>query len=393
MLNAKPLQNHLWPLSGLLSAIAYWPLWQNGATAPRWGILAFVCVLGARHWLGWGAAITITLLALLVDWNNYDSIQAFCLYTILLLAFHCRVGDKFWYWLAFGVALSAWPVLWQLGGEWPFEQAASPGGLFNNKNLLGEAAALALAIAFWQRRWAMALVLAFCLFASGSRGALLALVGMFCVFMWARSPKLVFGLALLAVAGLLWAVWLTSETTISPRLAALLDILPQLGLLPHGIGTYYQLAPTFAEHSDVYVNRNTHLHNDWIELAFEIGLLGFAVVLAAYGFALRYANPLGKALLVGIGLLALVAFPWHNPLPAAVGALCLGDAFRRRRDVDRLLVDSGAVVCASPGERRAADGKGASGGEALPVGHDSAALAQRPVSNGLLSARNGATGD
>lgn len=76
-----------------------------------------------------------------------------------------------------------------------------------------------------------------------------------------------------------------------------------------------------------------YLHNDWLQILFETGIVGGVLALTLYGGALYRTNGSRewRAMLVAYGAAMITGFPLHSPLLAYLGILLLGGALVEAR--------------------------------------------------------------
>ena len=234
-----------------------------------------------------------------------------------------------------GLAVSSAISIGQLAGwiDWP--SINIPSGLFLNKNFMAEAAALVLIWLIAERVWWLAILVAPCVVLAGARGALLALAIGLGLLTIRRLSWLTLGL-LAAVAGLfiigLWGPdpvdW--PFATLGERWSIWVDTVHGIGFLGSGIGSY-----GFMPHPMQPDGALMHAHNDYLELVYELGVVG-AILGALFAWELR--GPLNSARLVLIvfAVEACFAFPSHLPATLAIAALVAGHAVRDRVMVRRV---------------------------------------------------------
>lgn len=322
-------------LFGFLLTALFVPDWSGAATTPRWALAAVVLPLllrGAKaeftapHLFG---LLFVAYAALSVSWSphQWESIEALIKLVVLAEAFVLGsqmddikpiVGGA-----ALGLGLSSAMVLLGIQAS---QTSDYPAGLFVNSNALGEVAAVAVAGAIVHRVWwAVPLILP-ALIAAHCRGAFLALAGAFIVWLWSRARL---AAAVLAVAGIALAAWMGSSDSAQQRLEMWGAVVHQLTLSGKGIGSFYTLYPLYSPF-DTLLQRPEHLHNDWLEFTFELGIVG-TVLYAAFLWSAR------SIVLVVLGIEAVFGFPLHLAATAVLGGLLSGHSARNGLPVRDLL--------------------------------------------------------
>lgn len=329
------------PLTAFLVGVAVWPWFIGFATTPRWAVLSvavpLMCV-GLRvrptvgHVLG---AVFLAWAAIGLAWspNLPDALNE--LWKWLLLAGAFCIGAEtedlagFWKAVGLAVAVSAAVVAVQLAGTSFVPQMAPPSGLFGNRIFLAEFAALAL-IGLAGRSW-LALPAALVLGAATSIGALAGVSAAAMAWLWGKS-RLTAMAAPVAIVGLAMAVsprpaiesgFARHMESAAVRLALWTDVATQLGPLGHGVGSYYVAEAQASPRQQALNTRETHAHNDPIEVAFEFGapaLFLAALLWCALGAPVRRE----RLVLVAFLVEGLFGFPLHNPATAFVAAVVAG---------------------------------------------------------------------
>lgn len=371
---------------GFLLTALFVPGLSGAATTPRWALLALAVAafvplvrqkLTLAHLLG---VAFLAWAALSLAWTAHlaDGIDA--LLKLVILAGLFRIGaateslDRFFAGAAAGIGVSSVVAIAQtFGWRWIPWNATYPGGLFMNSVSMGEAAALVLigcAVTQWQVRGKMAVLTVTTMFRHPTPMLALAVVRLWW-FIPAVLPALLIARCRGAFAGLaavililLWrwsryaalATGLVGAVVVSQvhggvasidvRLEWWRDVLQQLTWLGHGLGSFYTLFPTFG--NETFSIRPEHLHNDWLEFAFELGALG-SVLLAAILAALVH-GPVSLVLVAFI-VASCFGFGAHMAVTGCVAALCAGHLSRRCADL-RWMFDGGRSVVRAGGEGR-----------------------------------------
>lgn len=326
---------------GFLLMVLYVPGILDAATEPRW-ILIFLTMavlacfrtvtkVTTGHLLGLGIlfyAVTSISWAL----SSYDSLLA--LSRLLCLALVFCVGAEttdirpLLKGMAIGAAVNSVIVIIQWGWEHSLQQWIgennSPAGLFVQGNLLPEVTAMILVGLVGYRLWAYIPGLLPALLLQGARGALASLVVVGIIWTWQKTKWLAMALAILLV--LIIAVTVSvrlHNNSIGDRLSMWLPTLKSLTPFGAGIGSFYSTFPTLGSNFNLFELRPDHVHNDLLELTYELGL-GVAFVLA--WLAVVFAGSLGpeRAMFAVFLLEGITGFPLHVPATAFLAVLCAG---------------------------------------------------------------------
>lgn len=276
-------------------------------------------------------------IALLIGWALYtaqwtphtaDAIDALWKISLGLMlfcaGFEARSLDRFY--VAAGVALipSSFAAIWQV------VQGLPGTGLFGNPNMMGEVAALVVVALAGQQSWIMAAAVLPALILAQSRGAVLAAL---LLLVGHRSIVVV----ILACAAALFLLpghrdFLSSNSLVE-RATIWSDTLSQIAFFGHGIGG-------FAESLNSTLGNRLveHAHNDFLEMAFELGVPGLvlgAMILFMIMFGARHNE---FSVLMAFGVEAMFGFPLHAPATAVIGAVVAGHAARPWGDIRWRLV-------------------------------------------------------
>jgi len=253
-----------------------------------------------------------------------------------------------------GVCVSAVIGILQLAGYQPVYQMITPAGLYLNKDFFGQVAGVSLVLSTGLGLWWLVPGALFGLIATTSRDAWFAAVAGGCVLVWCWLPywRWRVGFALTMVVAAVVALWLDLhiglhgvDNQIGGRLSSLNDRLafwqytiPNITFLGYGFGTY----PLFWQGW-------LHAHNDFLELAFEIGA-GVLPLIGVFIYALGASvSPAAKAALATVLVTALAYFPFHEPTTAFLAALLAGhlcgcrDRLRVAQSARRVARTAGSV--------------------------------------------------
>lgn len=336
-------------LFGLAVTLAYWPGISGAATTPRWCVIAIV--VPALLFMGSGA-IRLTAAhavgALLVAWlcvtALFDPLNGAELAVQLLLlaaafVFGSSLGDlrPLIAGAAIGIAVSSVVVIAQwLGWDVLPVYAGRGAGLFYNGRQLAEVAAIVFAGALALRMWWALPGLVPALILPLDRTAWLAVAAVLMLWAW-RKSYVVASCMLLAIAAggaALTAMAGLRVVGINERLALWRDTLSGLDWLGHGLGSFADVFPRYAQHFDLAISRPDHPHNEFLWLAFDGGTVAVVLCAALCVCLLLRASDAGcRLVLVALGVECLFAMPLHDPATAVLAVMCCGHLARARRDV------------------------------------------------------------
>lgn len=314
------------------------------ATTPRWallsvGVWAFVLWQRATGEFSWRPAL---LLLPLLGWaavsllwtpNLYDGIDALWKLTLLagivMIGFELRDTEPLWIGAALGIGINSTVAIGQWSGiDLVPRIDGAPGmaaGLFMNKNYLGEAAALVLIGLAAKRMWLWIPMVLPAVVLPQCKGALVAVGICAVVALWPRRK----GLALVLFGTMAWAAILFAGTDFGSdgRIvlwAAALDGLHPVG---NGVGSFYSLFPGHAPGWDFLQSRPVHAHNDWLEIAYDLGIPGAMLVAAMLAGTLRMGGP-WRFVVIGFIVEACFGFPLHFPATLLLFGVACGHLVR-----------------------------------------------------------------
>lgn len=325
--------------------VIFWPWWEGGGLAPRWGVLALVstlllcfCVSRIRltpvHYAGAGLILWSTLSLLWTPILNAGLAEI--AHLLIFAAVFCVAAEAenlraTYIAIIAGVAISgAVAIAQSLGLDW-IPSVNSPAGLFVNRNYMAETAALALILTIATRQWwALALILC-AAFLPHSRNVIFALAGVGLCWLVFRSTLA--ALLLVAAVVVLMIVplpfYLVDGSSLTQRIGVWKATVEHLTVLGHGAGSFFVVYPDFMPHSLLLHDRPAHAHNELLNTASDLGLPGVLFFLGFFGISLRYAGEVERLVLVGSLALGLFSFPLHLPASGFVVALVAGSAARR----------------------------------------------------------------
>lgn len=362
--------NRLLALLAFGIAVAFLPGIPGAAIAPRWammGIGASALLLWTRwrhdtrivmtpaHWLG----LFLVLVALAsTAWAPVpvEAIDALAKFVIVAMVFclGAQATDirPAIIAAALGITVSAVIAVFQVNGIPIVDQLERPGGLFANKNMMGELAALALVGSVASRVWwvtpgpLVAVILSSCYGAALG----LAAAGLVWLWRWSWRTAAILGLLLLLSAHVLFVAGAPPAADFRAactkqhvcnkvliRGMIWMDAIENMTWHGHGIGQYWVTTPRHAPRQQELNIRHWHAHNDLLELAYELGIFGLAAVLLVC-YCLGAPHDPARLMLITFLGMGLVGFPLHMPATAFLGALAAGHLaaarHRARKPVD-----------------------------------------------------------
>lgn len=316
-----------------LVCVAFWPGILGAGMSPRWALMAAVLPLMLRSVPVTTAHLAVlTLLswsALTLTWSEmrWDGVGALAHLCILAAAFwigsSLRSLRPVYIGVCCGIGVSGLIAVAQWFGFTGIYQVSSPAGLFINGNTLAEIAVLALIAAIAERMWWFIPVLAPAALLPMARGPVLALI--VALALWTRHRLIIAAVACAtAIGGAATMIVGWRMASVTERFDFWADTLSGVNLFGNGIGSFVGLYPHFATRINTLLIRPDHAHNDLLELAFELGAIGFFCIAACAVACLRGVGRTEKLVLVAFALEGCFGFPFHMPATAFVAALAAG---------------------------------------------------------------------
>lgn len=316
-------------LAFLLPIACISPL-PDGAGAPRWALLCLVPFFAKID--GFSSKIGIFPLffaGFSLVWSPdpvYGSMLAFhfVLLALVIMLAPKNLTQIVWA-MGFGLALNAVVVAIQLAGFQPVKHVDGQpyAGLFFNRNQQNDLTAMVIVGLLCLRGWRALLLAAWIslpLWAPPvGRTPLVALAvaGAFALPRWWR-------IAALVGAGLAFFILAADPARITSglqRLDTWTDAAGNLTILGHGLGSFRWAYPEME-----------WAHNDFLQISYELGLVGAAVIAALVWIAVR-APLMPRLVLIVFLVEGLFDFPLYWPTTGFMAALCLGAALLARAEL------------------------------------------------------------
>lgn len=348
-------------------AVLFVPGIAGAATTPRWALAAVVLPLlipagrmrfTSAHLFG---LLFLGYAAISITWSHHwDGLHALIQLVVIAEAFvlGSRLDDLRPAIIGCGLGIWVSSLVILVGIDVPHAVGSiNPAGLFANSNSMGEIAGLVLVVAIVHRLWWLVPGILPAFVMAGCRGAFVGVACAFAVWLWGKSRGTAIALCAIGIAAV---VALAGSSSAQQRLEMWSDIVPHMTWMGHGLGSFHSLFPLYTTTIDTTVARPEHLHNDWLEYAFETG--AGAILLLAF---LWCSRSIALAALVGM---ACFGFPTHVAATAVLGGLVAGHAVRGRNALrdDLLLcrISLGALHARAMGSGARRD---AAGGSGLPA--------------------------
>lgn len=112
--------------------------------------------------------------------------------------------------------------------------------------------------------------------------------------------------------------------SLGQRLAIWQDTADGLSVTGHGLGAFHAKFAAYSNRWSVNEVRPTHAHNDPLEMAFDLGIVGFVLFATLVVSCCRAPFATEHLVLLAILVESLTIFVFYQPLTAFLVALCLG---------------------------------------------------------------------
>ena len=320
-----------------LVGVAYVPDIAQAAAAGRWLVLgAGIPLLLLRtevhprlpHWLGLGflayAGASWFWSTVFADWVN-SAIQLGLIAGAFCLAAELRSLRGVWIGAGLALCINTVVALDQLYGYRLVPALIPPAGFFVNKNLLGEACAVVAVALAAERLWWLALPVAFGAGLSWSRGAWVAMGVCAVIWLWGKSKLGAVALATLATSSALAVFHHEWLYELGVRFEMWHDAWDGVWLWGHGLGQFYTSFQIYSARTYALGLNAWHLHNDALEIIFELGL-GAIPLFALALLCLWRARLAERLALVALVVESSVGFPLFSPYTLFIGACAAGYA-------------------------------------------------------------------
>lgn len=296
----------------------------TGASIPtQWSFLSIALLptlwrhsqVNRFHWFG---LLFVGYAALSLWWSSESTAMGLWLVVIVVLSFWLGSVSPdlspLWRGLAIGLSISSVVAVAQAAGWSGVESSGHPAGLLFNPTIQAASMAMVIVALACQRDWFHIPAMLPGLWLADSRGGL----GVGLISHMIEGQDLLLGPSDIAR----WQIWRAA--------------FGQLTIFGHGAGSFagllYQVGPT--------VFYPEHVHNDYLQLAYEFGIAAAPVYYIYIACLARVRATWWPAFAVFAGS-GLFFFPLYTPVPAFAGAVLAGhllrsDGYHRRaRNVSR----------------------------------------------------------
>lgn len=330
------MPTHVQSLSAFVFVILFWPGIAGAATTPRWAFLAVV--VPAVLWFRQIKNITLAhlLLGCFLAWGGvsffwgtvgYDWALTYAHFLMMAGLFVIAAEMKSVRGMIAGatvaMAVNSAVCYAQIQGWQGLGQLVKPGGLFLNRNVGSETAALLLIALVYKRMWwGIPLVLPSFIM-QNNRGATAALIVVAALALLRTRPKILVAVVSVAAAFVSLHYIKYWDGPVDERFSIWFDTIDGYRWLGHGLGQFYGTYPSVATRIDTLAQRPDHAHNDLLELGYELGI-GFVFVLAFVRSIWRNSLATEKAVLIAFAVEGMFGFPLYMPTTAAIFAVVAG---------------------------------------------------------------------
>ncbi len=308
---------------GIILSSLYWPYIWGAATSPRWAFLAVILPIlmlcyykkidfSIIHFvgllfLGW------CFLTLIWSANAYDGFDFAIKLVIIAEAFvlGSYLNSLRGLFIGLGLGLAVQSII------------GTKTGLFINPNIFSETALIVCVGLLVYRVWIIAAALVPTIVMNGSRAAILIGACLIGLRLWRISRLLTVGLVLVGLSIAIYFTDYLKTQSISERLIIFADTLRNINLFGHGLGSFFSSYPFLTDSMDTLAYRPRFAHNDLLQIVFETGLVGGALIVAFFFMLLRFKVAERYVLLAFLGVGAF-SFPAYLPVTAFIAAIVCG---------------------------------------------------------------------
>ena len=134
------------------------------------------------------------------------------------------------------------------------------------------------------------------------------------------------------------------------RLDLWIDTVQGLSFWGHGVGSFYTTFIKYATHVDTFHYQPDTAHNDYLQFIFEFGFPAALVMAATLSVVWWKAFESERLVLLAFAVIAMFAFPLHNPATAAVFGIVAGHAARNWNNLRFSLGSRGLSLYSGSGQ-------------------------------------------
>lgn len=345
------------------------PGFPSGALVGRWALLAITAAaLFFMIELSWWCWALLGYLAVMCYFApvGYEAVNLYChaIFFIIFYAYarglidlrHIAIG------VGLGFTVNSIVVLGQHYLHWQFIPEITPGsGLYFNRNIASEGAAMALALVVSYRLWWLVPgIIPTLLFGSRTPAIALGVTGALAIW---RKSKIAAVVAIIVPVALA-SLWMQTQgdttitagifDTLKERFGTWYDGAHGFTLFGQGLGSWNVNFPLYQHHSNALELRWENAHNDVVQLAFELGVVGAGLVIVGLWKLGRADRNAAFYALVVFFVQSLVGFPLYEPFTGALAAVCAGWLFRDGDSVCLHITGVGLRIWAWAADRRSA---------------------------------------
>ncbi len=320
---------------GLALPIIYIPGYLGMTIPTSWVLLSCVLpltlwrpiTLTGFHWVLF-AFVAVSIASITWSWNVFDAVWGTWIIILFSLAFILGSTERnlhpFFLGLGIGLTLNSFLAYAQALGYNPVlanhylssqngVEFYNISGLMYNSMLFGEVLALGILGLVVYRLWIFIPFLLVALYLSHSIGGWLALA----VGLLALITRSIGVMSLFALASAT-AISFLHRPSDAERLSAWYTAITNLSVFGHGPGSF--LSIFYFQDPILFPG---HVHNDFLQLAFEYGIFAIIPLALLLGLAVSTSSrewPIYIAFL----FMCAFSFPLYSPITSTLGALCAG---------------------------------------------------------------------
>lgn len=350
-----------------IALVAFSPTMSQGASALRWSALAVIIAwmvyrLPVMRWSPAHLALSafLVMCALTGLWTDYplDWVTGMGVWVLFAgcfaIAYEREDTHEMFVGAAYGLLVNLAVAFGQMNGYSFWGEFSPPGGTYSNRNVLSEIAVIVLVGLLAYGRNGLLWIPACVITLSWSRTALLALIAAGFVYLWQTQRKAAIGLVVLTLAATPLVIRHYPASVVE-RFEIWGVVAKQVTSLGAGVGSFAQNYPTISPGQTMSM-RPDNVHNDYLEIAYEAGVVGLVLFLIFICTVVVARSPV-RYPMAAAAVCAFFNFPFHLPTTVLLlgGMAGIGAADRYRRWLDLVCGRNDPQLRVVETENRSAD--------------------------------------